>query len=73
MDTLFELNRMPPGYGMPWVGFMLIMLKRILDSGFIFVREASTGMIGNIKATPDVIFITAKGTAFLADLGIHEL
>jgi HNH endonuclease len=74
LDTLFELGRMPTGQGMPWLSFMLILLKRVLDSGFISVHEISSGMtIGNIKTTPDIIAITPRGREFIADLGIAEL
>jgi HNH endonuclease len=74
LDTLFELNRMSVGQGMPWLGFMLILLKRIIDSGFISIHELSAGLtIGNIKTTPDIIAITPGGREFIADLGIAEL
>ena len=74
IDVLFELFQMPPGNGMPWVTFNLILLKRILDSGFIGIREVAAGMtIGSIKTTPDLIFITEKGREFVQDLGMHEL
>jgi hypothetical protein len=65
---------MPSGAGMPWPIFMLILLKRIADSGFISVSEIPTGMrIGSIKTTPDMIAITPKGREFIADLGISEM
>ena len=74
MDVLFELNKLPPGHGMPWVGYMLIMLKRLLDSGFIGVQEMGASIsIGPIKTTPDLIGITQKGRAFVAELSDHEL
>jgi hypothetical protein len=74
LDTLFELAKMPPGHGMPWQGFMLILLKRILDSNFISVHVVEAGMyVGNVKSNPDLIAITQKGRDFVADLGLHEL
>ena len=74
MDTLFELNKMQRDVGMPWLGFMLILLRRILDSGFISVHEIKTGMsIGSIKTTPDMIAITDRGRGFIKELGLTEL
>ena len=77
MDVLFALNELPPNEGMPWVGFNLILLKRLLDSGFIEVHELTTGdligtLIGDIKTTPDLIYITPRGRQFIADLGLKE-
>lgn len=74
IDVLFELNRAPPEHGMPWLGYMLILLKRIADSGFI--RVSGIGMVstvGRIKTSPEIISITPKGRAFIADLGAAEL
>jgi hypothetical protein len=49
MDVLFELNRLPPDGGIPWVGFNLILIKRLLESGFIGVQEIESGQfIGDI-------------------------
>jgi hypothetical protein len=73
MDVLFELNRLPPDGGIPWVGFNLILIKRLLESGFIGVQEIESGQfIGDIKTTPDLIYITPQGRQFIADLAIKE-
>jgi hypothetical protein len=73
IDVLFELNRLPPEQGLPWVGFNLILLKRLLESGFIVVEEIDSGFsVGDIKTTPDLIYITLQGRQFIADLGIKE-
>jgi hypothetical protein len=74
MDILFELFRRRPDNGMPWVGFNLILLKRLLDSGFIGVQTlSSVTIIDGIKTSPDLIFITEKWRAFVQELGLHEL
>jgi hypothetical protein len=65
---------MPPDTGMPWVQYMLIHLKRLIDSGFISVHELSVGsFVGTIKTTPDMIAITNKGREFIDELGLHKL
>jgi hypothetical protein len=74
LDVLFELNRYPPQQGMPWMGHSLIMLKRLLDSGFIYVQDIPAGMnFGPVKMTPDLVGITSKGRAFVQGLADHEL
>jgi hypothetical protein len=73
MDVLFELFRIGPD-GLPWLGFMLILLKRLLDSGFITVHcSESASVVNGIKYSPDLISITPKGRTFVAELGLHEL
>jgi hypothetical protein len=74
IDVLFELSKMPPDTGMPWLQYMLIHLKRLMDSGFISVHESSIGsFVGAIKTTPDMIAITNKGREFIDELGLHKL
>lgn len=73
MDTLFELNKLAPDEGMPWLAFMLILLKRALDSGFIEVHVSPSKIqMGSVRVTPDFLTITAKGRLFIADLGLRE-
>lgn len=56
MDVLFELYKMPEGQGMPWVGFMVVLLKRLLDSEYIvFVAPKSGVFIGSLNTSPGVI------------------
>jgi hypothetical protein len=74
MDVLFELHRSPKDVGLPWLGFNLILLKRLLESGFISVHELGGGvMLGPLKTTPDLIAITDKGGQFVDELGIVTL
>jgi hypothetical protein len=74
VDVLFELFGLTEDEGIPWVGFNLILLKRLLDAEYIDVQELSSSIrIGTIKTTPDLIFITDGGRAFIRDLGLHEL
>jgi len=73
MDILFELVRVAPA-GVYWMPVMLIMLKRLLDSGFIVsrhtgVRIRSSGM----DQSPITLHVTDKGSKFINELGIAEL
>lgn len=74
IDVLFELFKVPPRHGIPWLGYMLIFLRRLLNSKFIFVQQSGSGFIADgIKSNPDMIGITETGRAFVSDLGLHEL
>jgi len=74
IDVLFDLYRLRPDRGLPWLSYMLVFLRRLLESGFISVHEEGSGMmVSGIKATPDYIAITPKGRAFIDELGLHEL
>jgi hypothetical protein len=74
MDLLFELYKTPQGQGVQWMPFMMILLKRILDSGFIDVHQAPGGVfIHGLRSNPDTLTLTAKGRAFLDELGVTEL
>jgi hypothetical protein len=67
MDILFELSRLEDGSGLAWLGYQLVFLKRLLESGYIFFQEVPSGIqIGDIKANPDAIAITLKGRQFIA-------
>ena len=73
IDILFELNQLPPTQALPWQGYNMILLKRILDSGFITIHETrATISAGKTKMNPDYITISPKGKQFLVDLAIKE-
>ncbi len=75
MDVLFDLFARPPG-GEPlqWPAFMLILLKRLVDSEFITFRRPSAMLsIDGLPATPGTLAITDRGRSFINDLGLHEL
>ena len=74
MDILFELHALPQGTALPWPQFMNLLIKRILDSGFVAIKEESaSGVAAGMKYTPDYLLITLVGQAFIDELGIKEL
>lgn len=76
MDMLFELYRAPAGTGAPWVPFMMIFFKRILESNFVELQRSASGFqvsIAGVDSTPTFLLITQKGREFIQDLGLHEL
>ncbi|MBX9728744.1 MAG: HNH endonuclease [Sphingopyxis sp.] len=74
MDVLFDLYHSSPRHRIPWIPFMLILLKRLTDAGYINVIAATSGFfVGEIKSSPDVIEITDTGRSFVEEMGLHEL
>jgi hypothetical protein len=74
LDILFELGKLADGHGVQWPAPNLIMLKRIIESGFVHVTQGQGGVfIGGMRASPDVLSLTLKGREFLRELGLHEL
>ena len=54
MDVLFELYGLPEGQGIQWPPFNHILLKRILESGFIQIHEPESVVhIGGMRTNPD--------------------
>ena len=78
-DMLFELYKAPENTAAPWLPFMLIFFKRLLDAGYVtIVRDLNPNVIirtrtAGVDTTPSFVCITPKGREFVAELGIHEL
>ncbi len=71
LDVLFETNM---GRPIEWPLFMNILIKRILDAGFVKIAEESGQVfINNIKFSPVQLFITDKGRDFIRDIGSREM
>jgi hypothetical protein len=74
MDVLFELKDLSEGVGIHWPPFMMLLLKRILDSGYLLVRESQAPVVlAGMPAAPLSLYLSPEGKAFLADLGHVEL
>lgn len=74
MDIMFELMKAPPNHGIPWLPVMLILLKRILESGFLDVHSPP-GSIRNfgVDMTPKTIMLSQRGRTFINEIGLHEM
>ncbi|NTW62253.1 HNH endonuclease [Candidatus Saccharibacteria bacterium] len=69
LDVIDTLYTVPAGHGIPFVKFMNILIKRLLDEKLVDFREISAGLsIGGVKSTPDLLLITDKGIRFVEDL-----
>lgn len=79
MDMLFDLYSAPRNAAAPWMPFMLIFFKRILESGFVTLAQnlnpdvqVTITTVG-VNTTPTFLLITQKGREFVSELGVHEL
>jgi hypothetical protein len=75
MDMVFALARLPPGQGAPWMPFMFIFFKRLLDAGYVSIFSSSgiSIYVGGVETAPAFLQITEKGREFISELGLHEL
>lgn len=69
VDILFECANVP-GQRIMWAPFNKMLLKRLVESGYIEYVESPAGVIvGGMKSNPDYISITHKGLNYVATLG----
>jgi len=74
LDILFELYQAQPNASIQWPPFMNILIKRIIEAGYIGIQKAQGGVhIMGMQANPDYLLITPKGRKFVEELGLHEL
>jgi hypothetical protein len=78
VDVLFDLYGLPENHGHPWPVYMNLLLKRILDAGYVRIEELSGGFamgtaFGTVKSSPDAVLITEKGRQFVRSLEVMEL
>jgi 5-methylcytosine-specific restriction endonuclease McrA len=74
LDILFELNNLAANQGLQWPPFMLILLKRILESGLIHVEmPRNAAVMGGVTISPCTLTLTQKGRELIEDLEIAEL
>ena len=71
MDILFELAK--AGGAISWPSFNMILLKRILESGFLHAMSLpGTAQIFGLPVQAVVLSLTDKGSEFIREMGIKE-
>ena len=74
LDILFEANVHDDNDPILWPPFMRMLIKRILDSGYIEYQEKTYGVfIDGMKTSPDHLRITQEGKQFITDIGLKEM
>ncbi|MBU1156246.1 MAG: HNH endonuclease [Proteobacteria bacterium] len=74
LDILFGLFNGKEGEERPFPGFMLMLIKRIIDSGLVELRESDfLSGVNEMKLNPDYIKLTEKGRDFISHLNESDL
>lgn len=74
MDVLFELFKTGHSQGLPFPTYLSLLIKRLLDAGFVKIIETKSGMwVGPVKTNPDFLVITEKGREFVELLGVKDI
>ena len=74
VDMLFECysawrsgNR-----GIAFASYLLLLIKRLVDSNFVDVRQGNVGvMIGGLNNSPVYLYLNASGKEYVESLGIE--
>ncbi|NOZ84181.1 MAG: HNH endonuclease [Epsilonproteobacteria bacterium] len=75
VDILFESAKLPPRHAIPFPPFMILLIKRLLESGYVQLNKNphGSGSSFGMQISPDLLVITPKGSNFVASLGVSEL
>lgn len=74
LDILFELSRLPDGHGLPYQSMYFLLIKSILEEGFVsIVQQSGDVSFGGVRMTPDFLVITLKGKQFLQNFSRESI
>ena len=74
LDILFELFNSAEGVEKQFPAFMLMLIKRIVDSGFVEITEGNTYIqVRDMKLNPSYLKLTNKGRGFISHLNESDL
>ncbi|WP_298324254.1 HNH endonuclease signature motif containing protein [Asticcacaulis sp.] len=75
MDLLFELYNAASDQCQPWLPYMAIFFKRIIESGFVAIARSLDNEVhvSGIRSDPIYIVITEKGRNFIKEIGTKEM
>lgn len=74
LDILFELFNSDEGSEKPFPAFMLMLIKRIVDSGFVEITEGSSYVqVQDMKLNPSYLKLTKEGKNFISHLDEKDL
>lgn len=74
VDFLFELYRNPPNHGTLFAKSMKLLIKRLIDAGYVKVHEDHRPTYNTLESflIPDVVIITEEGREFIDSLGLEH-
>lgn len=74
IDVLFELNKIPSNQMMQFPPFLILLVKRIIEAGYVKWIQTPTGVvIGGMKSNPDYLQITEIGQNFVNSLSSKDV
>lgn len=74
LDLLFELSQMKEGEELKFPPFMRLMVKRILEVGYIrYVESQQSYKIGGMQFAPARLSITGRGAEFMAQVATEDI
>lgn len=74
IDVLFELNKIPQNQGLQFPSYLILLVKRLIESGYIKWIQTPKGIIiGGMKSNPDYLQITDKGKEFIDTLSLEDI
>ena len=74
IDVLFEANACQPGESIPWLPFMRLLIKRMLDAGYVELSQRTSGVfVQGVKISPEDLSITDKGRKFIQEIGSQPI
>ena len=74
IDVLFEANACPPGESIQWPPFMSLLIKRILDAGYVTLSKPTNGVfVHGMRINPVDLSITDKGRKFIQEIGSESI
>lgn len=74
IDVLFEANKIPTGQAIQWPPFMNILIKRIVESGFVNLSQSGGGVFaGGMQINPLHLTITQEGRNYIQRIDKEEI
>jgi len=81
IDVLFELNKVPKEQAMQFPSFLILLIKRIVEEGYVEwiktppgVSISHSGKGANVfKLNPDYLKITDEGREFVKSLNFEDI
>ena len=72
-DVLFEAYNSESGQPILWPSFMLMLIKRILDAGYVECHSQGDHVtVSGLPISPDHLYITGKGRDFIENVSMRE-
>lgn len=73
IDVLFEAYNSESGQPILWPSFMVMLIKRILDAGYVECHPQGNHVtVSGLPISPDHLYITEQGRDFIENVNTRE-